>query len=238
MATLGPATGAPSNAPWEVFAPALVFAASLAVAITPLEFFLHIFCSMWLHELGHALLNWLGGIPAMPLPWVTLAGPSRSVPFVLAEWAALGFWYWSKPHYRRAVLAVFGCSILALLLPLRHLTTLVVFGGDGGALVLGAGLLLWFCFATQWHGARTPFFWVCGVMGSGSLAATLVRWVGAWRDPGQIPFGSMGDTASDASRLVEVSGWSERQLVYSYLALAAGCLVALGAAQFALWKRR
>ena len=53
------------------------------------HFMLRTFCSMWVHELGHAVAAWLCGYPAFPGPWLTLTAESRSPLLALLLFAAL-----------------------------------------------------------------------------------------------------------------------------------------------------
>lgn len=203
--------------------------AGLLAFTGPGGFVLRILFGMWLHEAGHAIASWLCGVVAVPLPWLTLGGGSRSPVFIgllFAGLAALAYrWRRLIPFF--AGLA--GLLLIGILVPFRHATTFIVFSGDGGALVLGSLLMLGAVLlpdhARLSHGALR---WGYLVIGAGAFMDALVTWVKAWRDWAELPFGrSESSGLSDASRLVDVSGWSEVGLVRSYLALGLACLAVL-----------
>ncbi len=67
----------------------------------------------------------------------------------------------------------------------------ITFGGDAGCIVLGAILI-----ATIWTdpvGAlgRGGLRWGFLAIGACALVAALDTWIGAWRDPGQLPLGEI-----------------------------------------------
>lgn len=215
---------------WAV--PVALGAMGLLALTGPGAFLVRVFFGMWLHELGHALASWLCGVVAVPLPWVTLGGQARSPLFGLLLFGALGALGWKQ---RRLVPLCAGLAVLlglGWLLPFRHATTFIVFAGDGGALVLGTALLV----GAVWlpddaRLSRGGLRWGYLVIGAGAFMDAFVTWVRAWRDFAELPFGrSESSGASDALRLVDVSGWSEAGLVRSYLALAIACLAVLAAA--------
>jgi hypothetical protein len=208
---------------------------------------LRVFFGMWLHELGHAGAAWLCGHWAVPLPWVTLRFERSWLVtlLVFAGFAALGRLGWRRRS--TAMLALSGAGLVAALV--GHLLSpaskqaLFAFSGDAGAMVLGA-LLASAALSPSSHrllrgGLR--FGWL--VIGAASWAdATRLWWRARW-DPGEIPFGvesfGFGDDGmpSDASRLVDESGWEPRVMVTRFLVVAGlsllGCVVAFAVS----WRR-
>lgn len=76
--------------------------------------------------------------------------------------------------------------------------------------------------------ARGGLRWGYLVIGAGAFMDAFITWVRAWRDVAELPFGrSESSGLSDALRLVDVSGWSETNLVRSFLLLGAVCLTVL-----------
>jgi hypothetical protein len=217
----------------------VVLGVMVLVAFTPLRFLLSIFFAMWLHEFGHAATAWLCGSMAVPLPWVTFGGESRSVAFVALEVAALGAWGFFKRAHLPVVAGLGVLLIIGVLLPVRTVQMLVTFGGDGGALVLGTVLMLSVFLPDDARLSRGGLRWGFLTIGAGAFATVLATWVDARRDPGEIPFGSIeGVGLSDASKLVEVYGWSERALINRYLGLAAACVLVLVIVNFLRVRRR
>ncbi|MDP1829539.1 MAG: hypothetical protein Q8L48_40100 [Archangium sp.] len=214
---------------WGV--PIALGVAGLLAFSGPGGFVLRIFFGMWLHEAGHAIASWCCGVVAVPLPWLTLGGGSRSPVFIVllfAGLAALGYrWRRLAPVF--AGLA--GVLLVGILVPFRHATTFIVFSGDGGALVLGTLLMLGTVLLPD--GARLSrgaLRWGYLVIGAGAFMDAFVTWVKAWRDWAELPFGrSESSGLSDASRLVDLSGWTEVGLVRSYLVLGFACLALLTA---------
>jgi hypothetical protein len=204
----------------------------LLLAYTPVRMALALFFAMWLHELGHAATAWLCGSVAMPLPWVTYGGEERSFFFIALEFAGLAAWgFFRRDH--RPIVAVLGVLLLlGVLVPARTMRMLVVFGGDGGAMVLGTLLMLTVFLPDHWRLSKGGLRWGFLVIGAGAFAGVFQPWLAAWRDPDEIPFGHIeGVGLSDPSKLVDQFGWSEPQLVHRYLALGFTCLAVLLVAQ-------
>lgn len=181
---------------------------------------------MWLHELGHALASWCCGIVAFPLPWLTLSGDARSPVFILLLLATLGI---LGHRWRRELWLAVPLVLLGVLIPFRHATTFITFFGDGGALVLGTVLMLAaMSLPDDVALTRGGLRWGYLVIGAGAFMDVSHTWFAAWRDVAELPFGrSESSGLSDASRLVDLSGWSETTLVRSHLGLAALCLAVL-----------
>jgi hypothetical protein len=215
---------------WGV--PIALAVAGLVGLTGPGAFLERILFGMWLHELGHALASWCCGVFAVPLPWLTLGGGSRSPVFIVLLFGVLGGlgWRWRTERQRLAVLSVPAVVLLiGLLVPFRHATTFIVFSGDGGAMVLGTVLMLGaVLLPDDARLSRGALRWGYLVIGAGAFMDAFITWVRSWRDFAELPFGrSEASGLSDALRLVDVSGWSEAGLVRAYLALGLVCLAVL-----------
>lgn len=184
--------------------------------------------AMVLHESGHAITAWFAGRWAVPMPWVTMHGDSRSWPVVLLLASAIifgGYVAWRTERWPWLCAAV-----LLLLFQLTMLSVpseaWIVFGGDGGALVLGTILMATFYAPRESALARSwGLRW--GLLAIGALAFMQVYrlWSGPYAD---FPFGEIeGVNLSDPSLLTEMFGWSTAQLVDRYLRLADVCFAAL-----------
>jgi hypothetical protein len=187
--------------------------------------------TMVLHESGHAITCWLTGRWAVPMLWVTPHGDNVSIPMVLAVTAALGF-----GGYRAWVAKRWGWVFAAgvmLMLQLFCLTvwrfnadSMIIFFGDGGALVLAT-----FLMALFYSDRESPVYkswglrW--GMLAIGALAFMDVyyTWAGPLED---LPFGELeGINLSDPSLLTEMYGWPVLVMVDRYVHLAKFCLTAL-----------
>jgi hypothetical protein len=184
--------------------------------------------AMVLHESGHAITAWLTGRWAVPLLWVTSHGEERSWWIVLALTAAIvfaGFLAWKAERWAWVV-AAGGALLLQLIVLSSPAGALIVFFGDGGAMVLATILMATFyapresALYKSW-GLR----WGLLVIGALSFMHVFLLWTGPFEN---IPFGEIeGVNLSDPSLLTEMYGWSAAQLVERYVRLGRVCLVAL-----------
>ncbi len=218
---------------------ALGIACVLGLA-TPGQFLLRVLFGMWLHELGHAVASWICGVFAAPLPWLTLGGEARSPFFIVLLFGGLGAFAYRSAAHRRWLLIPAGILVVGLLVPFRHVSTFITFFGDGGAMVFGALFLAGAMLLPD--GARLSrggLRWGYLVIGAGAFTDAFFTWVRSWRDVAELPFGrSDASGLSDASKLVDVAGWSETGLIRSYLGLGVLCLAVLGAVTVRQLTRR
>ena len=195
---------------------------------------MRIFLTMWVHELGHAVSAWFCGFPSIPGPWVTTTWDEPSL--VVTALLATGFMTLVFRGFvtKQRVLVAAGATGLLLqfvgtgLLPFSSARQLIIFGGDGGQLVLGT-LLLTTLYAPRESSLRQGWLhWGYMVIGAAAFTETFSQWWATRRDFSLIPFGSMeGVGLSDPSKLVEQYGWGELQLIHRYNALGLACLAGL-----------
>jgi hypothetical protein len=187
--------------------------------------------AMVLHESGHAITAWLTGRWAVPMPWVTMTGDNRSWFIVLGLTSAIGFggflaWKARRWEWVCAAGAVLLLQLTILGLPNFTQGALIIFGGDGGALVLATILMATF-YAPRESAIRQNWGlrWALLVIGALTFMHVFCTWSGPLED---LPFGEIeGVNLSDPSLLTDKYGWSVTQLVDRYLRLATVCLVAL-----------
>jgi hypothetical protein len=185
--------------------------------------------AMVLHESGHAITAWLTGCWAVPMLWVTMHGEERSWSIVLFLTAAIifgGFLAWKMEHWGWVCTAGALLILQITILSAHHDGALIVFGGDGGAMVLATILMATFyapresALYQNW-GLR----WGLLVIGALTFMHVYRLWSGPFED---IPFGEIeGVNLSDPSLLTQMYGWNVAQLIDRYLLLAKACFVVL-----------
>jgi hypothetical protein len=179
--------------------------------------------AMWVHESGHAVAAWLCGYMAWPGPWFTPVGTERSPSFTVLLVGLLAYggyrawqlrrWFWVAVSAGTLLLVLF-CT---LVLGPGKAQQLIVFGGDGGGLVLGTMLMLT-VYAREEHPIRRDHLrW--GLLVIGALAFMDVYAV--WSGPiDRLPFGENENGLSDPSVLIEIYGWNLLTLIHRYQQLA------------------
>lgn len=199
----------------------LVAGTSLRVAASML--------AMVLHESGHAITAWLTGRWAMPMFWFTMHGEERSWSIVLFLTAAIifvGFLAWKMEHWGWVCAASALLILQVSILSAHNDGALIVFGGDGGAMILATILMATFyapresALYQNW-GLR----WGLLVIGALTFMHVYRLWSGPFED---IPFGEIeGVNLSDPSLLIQMYGWNVAQLINRYLLLAKVCFAVL-----------
>jgi hypothetical protein len=184
-----------------------------------------------LHESGHAITSWLTGRWAVPMLWVTAHGEDRSWLVVLVLTAAIvfgGFLAWKAERWGWlcAAGAMLIVQIISMSLPAFTEGALIIFGGEGGAMVLATTLMATF-YASRESKLHKSWGLRWGLLAIGALSLMYVcrLWSGPIED---IPFGEIeGVNLSDPSLLNDKYGWSVTQLVDRYNRLAMVCFVVL-----------
>jgi hypothetical protein len=185
--------------------------------------------AMVLHESGHAITAWLTGTWAVPMLWVTMHGEERSWSIVLCVTAAIvfgGFVAWKMERWGWVCAAGALLLLQITILSAQHDGALIVFGGDGGAMVLATILMATF-YAPRESALYQNWGLRWGLLAIGALAFMHVYrlWSGPFEN---IPFGEIeGVNLSDPSLLTEMYGWNVAQLIDRYLLLAKVCFVVL-----------
>lgn len=188
--------------------------------------------SMPLHELGHAITAWWCGFAAIPTFWKTIIPESRGLLMPAAVAALNGFLVWrgwtSGKNAVFALGAVLG--VLQFFAYTSSLDTAMVaftFGGDAGGMILGTGLMLLFFVPSEKlreHHLRYGFLSI----GAAGYVDCFGTWWSARSTPEAIPFGEIeGVGLSDPSKLVEVHGWTEAQVVDRYVTVGTACAIVL-----------
>jgi hypothetical protein len=217
---------------------AIALPAALALGVLAqlmgFEIFVFATTSMWAHELGHAVVAWLGGFVAIPLPFVTLHA-SEDRTFLGATLLTLAIAVGAVFAFRRRAWVLLtllgGLALLQLLLSLvlnpAQATKWVIFAGLGGELVIPT---LWMVAFYQrlpgrWDFWRYPFLAASGV----TFVRGLFLWTRVMSGARSMPHGSMvgSESEGDVERLVRFYHFTEPGLTQAYFALAWGCFAIL-----------
>lgn len=225
---------------WKLRAVAVPAAIALAFAFHawPTGHFLQrTFLSMIVHELGHAVTAWWCGFAAIPSLWKTLIPDTRSwlislLVLGLAAWIFLRGWRTQRTLWTLAGLALAVLQFIATLgTSVHRAQEAITFGGDAGAMVLGTLLVLTFFVGPDSRLRTRQLRWGFLVIGAAALVDPFATWLAARTDPTAIPFGEIeGVGLSDPSKLDEVYGWTDHQIVHRYLDLGIACFAVLAAA--------
>jgi hypothetical protein len=186
--------------------------------------------AMWVHESGHAVTAWLCGYMAWPTPWRTPVDMERSPSLTVLLVGLLVYGGYRAWQLERWFWIVASASVLLLVLFCTlalgpgKAQQLIVFGGDGGGLVLGT-LLMLTVYAREEHPMRRDQLrW--GLLAFGALSFMDVHAV--WSGPiDQLPFGESECGLSDPSVLTEIYGWGLLTMISRYGRLAQACLALL-----------
>jgi hypothetical protein len=203
---------------------------ALAFHASPIGHFLQrTFLTMIPHELGHAVTAWLCGFAALPGLWKTVTPESRSLVFGLMVLAATGgLLYVGVRAQRRALIAVGGVLVAAQLVGTLAISAatahvLVTFGGDAGAMVIGALLMMTFFAPPESRLVTNQLRWGFVAIGAAAYVDVFAVWLSH-----DIPYGVIeGVGLSDPSKLVDDDGWSPDQLVHRYQMVGVACAIAL-----------
>jgi hypothetical protein len=219
-----------------VNAAALPAALALGVLAQLMGFEIFVFAttSMWAHELGHAVVAWLGGFVAIPLPFVTLhASEDRTFlgAMLLTLSIAIGAFFAFRRRAWALLTLLGGLASLQLLLTLTlnpaQATKWVIFAGLGGELVIPT---LWMVAFYQRLPGRWDFWRYPALAASGvTFVRGLFLWTRVVSGARSMPHGSMvgSDSEGDVERLVRFYHFTEHGLAQAYLALAWGCFAML-----------
>jgi hypothetical protein len=185
--------------------------------------------AMVLHESGHAITAWLAGRWAIPMLWVTYHGEERSWSIVLFLSAAFifgGFLAWKMERWGWVCAAGALLLLQITILSAHHDEAIIVFFGDGGAMVLATILMATF-YAPRESALYQSWGLRWGLLVIGAL--TFMHVYCLWSGPFEgIAFGEIeGVNLSDPSLLTQMYGWNVAQMIDRYLLLAKVCFVVL-----------
>jgi hypothetical protein len=185
--------------------------------------------TMLVHETGHAVAAWICGYLAVPLLWFTAHTETQEsvVPLmIILGLGILCFWAWKTNRWHVIAISVAVLFLHWICWHARYdrAQEIIVFFGDGGALVLGTFLMLTLYVPRESPIYREELRWGFLAIGAAAFVDTFHSWSGSESD---IPFGVQEGTQTDPSKLVEFYGWTIPDMVHRYLLLAELCFIAL-----------
>ncbi len=236
----------PAN-PWDpastespimnAIAPLLVAGLAILFRMSPLGFLLEGF-HVWIHEVGHASVQWLSGRPAIPVPfgWTNIEHEQSYVVYaaVLLAIGALGVAGWQERKAWPILLAaaLLGAqTYMTWFLPEDRARMWMIFGGVGGEFYLSAALvgLFYFEFPDWFRWGRCRY--IVLFIGAASFQESYAFWKQVKHGLEGIPYGSMingeDDGGGDMNILHDDYHWTQHQIIYTYNHLADACLAAL-----------
>lgn len=197
----------------------------------------HLTTNMPLHEMGHAIVSWLGGRKALPLPMMgfTMAAYSRSTAVIVLIHALLVAWVGYAFVKKRYYNLLFGTLFLAAAIHMSFfiseikLTQYVHFGGVLGEVILSTLLIVSFFFSItkryRWDFWRFPLL----IYGAIAYSAAAVMWININSGLQSLPMGSAisADVADgDLSRLI-AAGYTPEGIISTMLWIIRMCGIAI-----------
>ncbi len=202
---------------------------------------------IWIHEFGHAVVAWLAGRQAIPLPigW-TNVNPERSFFVYVGILILLGLLFWAGQKEGKRWPMVLAVSlaivqfVMTWLMSPNTFDMLLAFGGIGGELYLSTLLMVSFFFPmpTYW---RWDFYRYPVVLGAAfTFWGQFWLWKSIRWGQGSIPFGAMWSDAEhgDMNILVNRHSWEPGDLISTYNTVANLCFLALfGVYAYVLYRQ-
>ena len=197
---------------------------------------------MPIHELGHATVSWFCGFNAVPTLWKTLSPADRGIAASFVLFVSIA----ALANYGRQTMKNVWVVVAAFLLLLQGIGTFmlserdarqyILFGGDGGGMVLATLLMLSFYFGKQTQLYSGGLRWGFLSIGAAAFADMFMTWVRSVNDRLQVPYGLTGGEPTDAFKLINYHTWSWEQLISRHVTVGLICLVIL--LGFYLWGIR
>lgn len=203
-----------------------LFVGALSYLISTLGTFFWIPVVMPCHEIGHAIVGWLSGKPAIPTLFITVSA-GDTTPLVHAAVSAillLGLYLAFRARHTCACVAIsLVCAAQVFLSVLASETVqkqIELIGGLGGECLL-APLLAWLAFVhlgSIWQRYRVGL----ATWSSIALGSKVIFWGAVVMGLDELPHGAllMGEEMGDTNRLIEEFHWTSQHLIWLFSAIA------------------
>lgn len=200
---------------------------------------------IWFHEFGHALVAWLSGRRALPLPigWTSTSLERSPLVMLLVLFLILVLltMAWRERKAFTALLAVgliLAQIVASISLDGSRFEAWLAWGGVAGEFLLSAVLMAGSLFLAPAYFRWDRLRFAAAVGGSLTFWAALLEWRAIAAGQRPLPLGSLwgGEAIGDMNTLL-AAGWSPQAIAGSYLSLAGVCLFVLVVA-YGLRQRR
>lgn len=222
--------------------PAAFIIAYLINSVEFLRIISFLFSTIPLHEMGHALMAWMGGRWAVPLGAIvptagmTLIASSRSTIFIFIFFSFLsyGIYFFYRKKYNFHLNILLFIFFLSLYLTFRpeemQLASFISFAGILGEILLSTFLIICFYYNLterfRWDFWRFPVLFY----GATGFTNTALQWYNIKKHLQTLPMGSAvsgegaRDMSGDLNQLI-LAGWSEAQITAVYWFFIKTCII-------------
>lgn len=218
--------------------PLMVLAGIVLKTVAPIGILLQ-GIDIWFHEFGHAIVAWMAGRRAIPLPFgFTPVNPERSFFVYVGVLILFGLLFWAGQREQKRWPQILAVSLVTIqfgmtwLMSANTFEMLLYFGGIGGEFLICALLIVSYYFPLpqyfQWGLYRYPVV----VGASFTFFGSLWNWRQVRRGLQDIPWGSMWGGDGDMEMLAYGHGWSQQQIINTYNSLGMLCVSAILAIYF------
>lgn len=194
---------------------------------------------MPVHELGHATVAWFCGFNAIPTVWKTISPTDRGiVASILVFGGILALANYGRRKMKSSWIFLSACLLVlqgygTFMLSQRDAEMYIIFGGDGGGMVLATLLMISFYFGKETQLYKGGLRWGFVFIGSAAFADMFMTWFRSLSDRANVPYGLTGGEPTDAFKLISYYSWSWEQLIDRHVNLGIVCLLLL--LVFYLW---
>lgn len=188
---------------------------------------------MPVHELGHATVAWFCGFNAIPTVWKTISPTDRGiVASILVFGGILALANYGRRKMESSWIFLAVCLLVlqgygTFMLSQRDAEMYIIFGGDGGGMVIATLLMITFYSGKETQLYKGGLRWGFVFIGSAAFADMFMTWFRSLSDRANVPYGLTGGEPTDAFKLISYYSWSWEQLIDRHVNLGIVCLLVL-----------